>query len=200
MKRKVVLASNNKKKMREMEELLAPLGFEVVSQGSLGVEPAEEPYGTFLENSLAKARHASLVTGLPAIADDSGICVEALGGLPGVHSARWAGTENGDDEANNARLLSMLKDREDRRAHYTCVLVALKNPDDPEPLIAIGKWDGKVVDERAGEGGFGYDPYFRPEGMDKHAAELTAEEKNKVSHRGKAMRLLKEQIIERWVS
>lgn len=198
MKRKIVLASANKKKMKEMEELLSPLGFEVISQSTLGVPSADEPFGTFLENSLAKARNAAKYTGLPAVADDSGICVEALGGLPGVHSARWAG-EKSSDEANNVKLLEELKDKSDRRAHYSCVLVAVKSAEDPEPLVAVGKWHGTVVDKRAGEGGFGYDPYFRPDEMDRNAAELTAEEKNQVSHRGKAMRELRTQIKENWL-
>ncbi len=197
MEKKIVLASNNKKKIKEMNELLSPLGIEVIAQGTLGVPAAEEPFGTFLENALAKARHAAKSTGLPAIADDSGICAEALDGRPGVFSARLAG-EPSDDERNNAKLLELLKDKSDRRAHYACVLVAVKSASDPEPLVAVGRWNGEISDVRAGEGGFGYDPYFYVPELGRHAAELTSEEKNAVSHRGKAMRAMREKILECW--
>ena len=197
--KKIVLASNNKKKMREMNELLAPMGVEVIAQGSLGIGSAEEPFETFIENALAKARHASRESGLPAIADDSGICVDALGGAPGVHSARFAG-EQGNDAANNARLIEVLAGKEDseRTAHYLCALVALRSPEDPEPLIAIDTWDGEVAESPQGGGGFGYDPYFIVDGTGKRAAELTPEEKNAVSHRGKAMKKMQSLIAERW--
>lgn len=197
MLNKIVLASNNKKKMKEMNELLAPLGIEVVSQGSLNISSAEEPFFTFIENSLAKARHAAKESGLPAIADDSGICVDALQGAPGVFSARFAG-EDANDEKNNRKLLELMKTQDNKRAHYVCVLTAVRNADDPEPLIAVGRWDGEVSQERKGEGGFGYDPYFLIPALGKHAAELSAEEKNAISHRGKAMQQMKELIINNW--
>lgn len=196
MEKKLVLASNNKKKMKELNELLSSLGVEVITQGSLGVESCEEPFFTFLENALTKARHASRETGLPAIADDSGICVDVLGGAPGVFSARYAG-EPTSDANNNAKLLADLADKEDRSAHYTCVVVAVRSADDPEPLVAVGRWDGKIGFEAKGEGGFGYDPYFvTADG--RHGAELTADEKNAVSHRGHAMRDMMRLLSERW--
>lgn len=197
MLNKIVLASNNKKKMKEMQELLSPLGIEVVSQGSLNIPAAEEPFFTFVENSLAKARHASKESGLPAIADDSGICVDALNGKPGVFSARFSG-EDADDEKNNQKLLRLMKNEKNKKAHYICVLTAVKNAEDQEPLIAVGRWDGEVSQERRGEGGFGYDPYFFIPALGKHAAELSSEEKNSISHRGKAMQLMKELIISCW--
>ncbi len=197
MLNKIVLASNNKKKMKEMNELLAPLRIEVVSQGSLNIPSAEEPFFTFIENSLTKSRHASKKSGLPAIADDSGICVDALQGAPGVFSARFAG-EDADDEKNNQKLLELMKTQNNKRAHYVCVLTAVRSADDPEPLIAVGRWEGEVSQERKGAGGFGYDPYFLIPALGKHAAELSAEEKNAVSHRGKAMQQMKELIINNW--
>ncbi|MDR1709829.1 MAG: non-canonical purine NTP pyrophosphatase, partial [Candidatus Accumulibacter sp.] len=156
---KLVVASNNPGKLREFSALLAPLGWEVVSQRALGVDECDEPYCTFAENALAKARHASAATGLPALADDSGLCVAALGGAPGVHSARYAG-EPKSDERNNARLVADLAGQTDRRAHYVCALVFLRRADDPQPLIAEGEWHGEIIDAPRGEGGFGYDPYF----------------------------------------
>lgn len=194
--RKIVLASNNQKKMKELSELLMPFDVEVVSQGELNIEPAEEPFFTFLENSLAKARHAAKQSGLPAVADDSGICVNALGGKPGVFSARYAG-EPSSDAKNNKKLLEDLKGIEDRKAHYICVAVAVRSADDPEPLVAVGRWEGKISDVAKGTGGFGYDPYFElPDG--RHAAQLTPDEKNAVSHRGKAMKELRTKISEVW--
>ena len=194
--KKIVLASNNKKKMKEMTELMAPFGVEVISQGSLNISPAEEPFHTFLENSLAKARHAAKESGLPAVADDSGICVDALDGHPGVFSARYAG-EPCDDDANNQKLIREMEGKKDRRAHYTCVLVAVRSADDAEPLVAVGRWYGAISDQAKGNGGFGYDPYFElPDG--RHGAELSAEEKNAVSHRGQAMRQLRQLISEVW--
>lgn len=195
--KKIVLASNNKKKMKEMHELLNPLGIEVINQGSLGIESAEEPFGTFVENALAKARHAAKASGLPAIADDSGICVDALNGVPGVFSARFAG-EPSNDAANNAKLVESLKGKENRSAHYTCCIVAVRDENDPEPLIAIDYWNGQVAEEPKGAGGFGYDPFFIVDESGRRAAELTAEEKNALSHRGKAMRKMKELLAERW--
>lgn len=194
---KIVLASNNKGKLREFSRLLAPLQIEVHPQGEFNVPAAEEPFGTFIENCLLKARHASKITGLPAIADDSGICVNALGGAPGVYSARFSG-EGATDEKNNALLVKKLQDVADRSAHYTCVLVAVRHADDPEPVIAEGRWYGEVIDTPAGNGGFGYDPHFYLPELRKTAAQLTADEKNAISHRGQAMVKLIDEIQRRW--
>lgn len=195
---KIVLASNNKGKLREFGAMLAPLSIEIHPQGEFHVSEAEEPYGTFLENCLAKARHAARSTGLPAIADDSGICVDALGGVPGVLSARFAG-EPKSDARNNEKLVESLKGQANRRAHYTCVLVAVRHADDPEPIIAEGRWYGEVADTPQGEGGFGYDPYFYLPQYGKTAAQLTADEKNAVSHRGVALKKLVEEMKTRWM-
>ncbi len=184
-----MLASSNPGKLRELEALLAPLGMEIVQQASLGVADAEEPHGTFVENALAKARHASRRTKLPALADDSGICVPVLGGEPGVHSARFAG-EPRSDTRNNEKLVEMLADKDNRRAHYCCVIVLMRHPDDPEPVIAEGSWAGEIVAEPRGANGFGYDPHFFLRDLGKTAAELDPGEKNLVSHRGKALRRL----------
>ncbi|WER44962.1 RdgB/HAM1 family non-canonical purine NTP pyrophosphatase [Cupriavidus sp. WKF15] len=189
---RLVLASNNPGKLREFGALLAPLGFDVVSQGELGVPEAEEPFGTFVENALAKARHASRLAGMPALADDSGICVQALDGAPGVYSARYAqmaGRAN-SDAANNAHLISQLAGKLNRRAHYYCVLVFVRHAADPCPIIAEGVWHGEVVDAPRGAGGFGYDAHFLLPELGKTAAELPAEEKNAVSHRALALRSL----------
>src|SRR3989454_5815579 len=187
--KKLVLASSNPGKLREFEALLAPLGMEIVEQGTLGVADAEEPHGTFVENALAKARHASRRTKLPALADDSGICVGALGGEPGVHSARFAG-EPRSDARNNQKLVEMLADKDNRRAHYYCVIVLMRHAEDPEPIIAEGSWAGEIIAEPRGENGFGYDPHFFIRDLDKTAAELDPGEKNLLSHRGKALRRL----------
>ena len=187
--KKLVLASSNPGKLRELEALLAPLGMEIVPQSSLRVAEADEPHGTFVENALAKARHASRRTKLPALADDSGICVGALGGEPGVHSARFAG-EPRSDARNNEKLVAMLADKDNRRAHYYCVIVLMRHPDDPEPVIAEGSWAGEIIAEPRGENGFGYDPHFFLRDLGKTAAELDPGEKNLVSHRGKALRRL----------
>ena len=195
---KIVLASNNKGKLREFGAMLAPLSIEIHPQGEFHVSEAEEPYGTFLETCLAKARHAARSTGLPAIADDSGICVDALGGAPGVLSARFAG-EPKSDARNNEKLVESLKGQANRRAHYTCVLVAVRHADDPEPIIAEGRWYGEVADTPQGEGGFGYDPYFYLPQYGKTAAQLTADEKNAVSHRGVALKKLVEEMKTRWM-
>jgi len=184
-----VLASSNPGKLREFEALLAPLGMEVVAQASLGVSDADEPHGTFVENALAKARHASRRTRFPALADDSGICVEALGGEPGVHSARFAG-EPRSDARNNEKLVKLLAGKDSRRAHYYCVVVFLRHAEDPEPVIAEGIWAGEIVAEPRGANGFGYDPHFFLRDFGKTAAELDPEQKNLVSHRGKALRRL----------
>ncbi|HYS57889.1 MAG TPA: RdgB/HAM1 family non-canonical purine NTP pyrophosphatase [Burkholderiales bacterium] len=187
--KKLVLASSNPGKLREFEALFAPLSMEVVPQASLGIADAEEPHGTFVENALAKARHASRRSSLPALADDSGICVGALGGEPGVHSARFAG-EPKSDARNNEKLTQLLAGKDDRRAHYYCVVVLLRHAEDPEPMIAEGTWAGEIVAEPRGANGFGYDPYFFLRDFGKTAAELEPEQKNLVSHRGKALRRL----------
>ncbi len=184
-----MLSSSNPGKLRELEALLAPLGMEIVQQASLGVADAEEPHGTFVENALAKARHASRRTKLPALADDSGICVPVLGGEPGVHSARFAG-EPRSDARNNEKLIEMLTDKDNRRAHYYCVIVLMRHAEDPEPIIAEGSWAGEIIAEPRGANGFGYDPHFFLRDLGKTAAELDPGEKNLVSHRGKALRRL----------
>jgi len=192
MSKRLVLASNNAKKAAEMQALLAPLGIEVIPQSALGVSEAEEPHPTFVENALAKARHAAAATGLPAIADDSGLCVEALGGAPGVQSARFAG-EPKSDARNNALLLEELaafSEPEQRRAYFCSVVVLVRHADDPRPLIADGEWHGQILPAARGEGGFGYDPLFWIPELDQTAAELDATLKNTLSHRGAAMRHL----------
>jgi XTP/dITP diphosphohydrolase len=185
----LVLASNNAGKLREVGELLAPLGLEVIPQEKLGVSEADEPYLTFVENALAKARHAAHATQLPALADDSGICVAALGGEPGVHSARFAG-EPKSDQRNNQKLVELLRNQADRRAHYYCVVVLVRRADDPEPLIAEGRWHGEITHAPRGSGGFGYDPHFLVPSLGKTAAELQPSEKNAISHRGQALQRL----------
>ena len=187
--KKLVLASSNPGKLREFEALLAPLGMEIVPQSSLRVAEADEPHGTFVENALAKARHASRRTQHPALADDSGICVGALGGEPGVHSARFTG-EPRSDARNNEKLVEMLADKDNRRAHYYCVIVLMRHAEDPEPIIAEGSWAGEIIAEPRGANGFGYDPHFFLRDLGKTAAELDPGEKNLVSHRGKALRRL----------
>ena len=187
--KKLVLASNNAKKIKELNALLVPLGFEIIPQGQLGIPEAEEPYGSFVENALAKARHAAQHSSLPALADDSGLCVKALGGLPGVISARYAG-EPKSDARNNEKLLADLSGQTDRRAHFVSLLVLVRSANDPQPIIAEGEWHGQIVDSLRGEGGFGYDPLFFVPEFDQTAAELDAETKNRVSHRGLAMQKL----------
>jgi XTP/dITP diphosphohydrolase len=187
--RRLVLASSNEGKLREMRRLLSPLGIEVVAQGELGIPDAEEPHVTFVENALAKARHASTLAGLPALADDSGVCVAALGGEPGVHSARYAGLPS-SDARNNQKLVAALAGVDDRRAHYACVLVLVRHASDPEPIIAEGRWHGRIVDTPRGDGGFGYDPHFEDLETGMTGAELPLARKNELSHRGKAMRAL----------
>lgn len=186
---KIVLASNNAGKLREFARLFADLDIELIPQGELGVGEAEEPHATFVENALEKARHAARITGLPALADDSGICVHALGGAPGVYSARFAG-EPKSDSRNNAKLIADLAGQVDRRAYYYAALVLVRHADDPQPLIADGFCDGLIVDTPAGEGGFGYDPHFFLPQFGKTVAEISAEEKSLISHRGKALREL----------
>ena len=187
--KKLVLASNNAKKMKELNALLAPLGFEVIPQGELGIPEAEEPHCTFVENALAKARHAAQLSGLPALADDSGLCVAALGGAPGVYSARYAG-EPKSDTRNNEKLLAELGNNPDRRAHFVSVIVLVRHAEDPQPLIAEGEWHGEILPALRGEGGFGYDPLFSLPAFGQTAAELDAETKNRLSHRGQAMQQL----------
>jgi XTP/dITP diphosphohydrolase len=193
---KVVIASNNPGKLRELQALLAPLGIQALPQSEFHVTEAEEPHGTFVENALAKARNASRATGLPALADDSGLCVPALGGEPGVHSAYYAGRGGSREERdarNNAKLVAALRDRADRAAFYYCVLVLLHGAEDPTPIVADGTWRGEIVLEPRGSGGFGYDPHFRtPSGLT--AAELAADEKNRVSHRAQALAALAEKL------
>lgn len=184
---RVVLASANAGKLRELRELLAPLRIDCVSQADLGIVEAEEPHETFLENALAKARHACIASGLPALADDSGICVAALGGQPGVRSARYAG-EPKSDARNNAKLVAALHGIVDRRAHYACTVVLMRHPADPEPLVASASWHGEVVDDPRGAGGFGYDPHFLLPELGCTAAELDPARKNACSHRGIALR------------
>jgi XTP/dITP diphosphohydrolase len=185
--KRLVLASNNAGKLREMRALLAPLGCEVLAQAALGIAEAEEPHDSFIENALAKARHASRASGLPALADDSGLCVDALGGAPGVHSAYYAGREGGRearDARNNAKLLASLGDA--RQAHYRCAMVLVKSADDPRPLVAEGTRHGEIARAPRGENGFGYDPLFLVTARELTAAELPEDEKNRISHRGQA--------------
>jgi XTP/dITP diphosphohydrolase len=189
MMQKIVIASGNPGKLREIRRILEPLDFQVVPQSDFGVPECPEPHVTFIENCLAKARHAALHTGLPALADDSGICVDALNGAPGVYSARYAG-EPKSDQRNNEKLIAALKGETNRKAHYYCVIVLVRHPDDPQPLIAEGSWHGEIIDTPRGQNGFGYDPYFYLPEFGKTGAELEPDHKNAISHRGKALKLL----------
>jgi XTP/dITP diphosphohydrolase len=197
---KLVLASNNAKKLVELQALFAPLGLELVTQGSLGIPEAEEPFATFAENALAKARHAARASGLPALADDSGLSVDALGGAPGVRSARYALDAGGEksDAANNERLLHEMAGVVDRRARFVCALVAVRSADDPEPLIAMGRWNGEILSAPSGAGGFGYDPLMLIPAMGRSVAELDAAVKNRHSHRALAAAQLIAQFREVW--
>ena len=192
----LVLASSNPGKIRELEDMLRPLGIRIEPQSRLGIPDVEEPHGTFIENALAKARHAARRSKLPALADDSGICVNALGGEPGVHSARYASDEAAassreeQDRRNNEKLIRTLREKEDWRAHYYCVVVLMRHGEDPQPLIAEGTWRGEIIEHPRGENGFGYDPYFLVPDLHKTAAQLEPELKNLISHRGKALRRL----------
>jgi len=186
---RLVLASSNRGKLSEFRRLLAPIGIELVAQSELGIDEADEPHATFVENALAKARHATRLSSLPALADDSGICVAALGGEPGVHSARYAG-EPKSDRRNNEKLVASLAGVADRRAHYYCMLALMLDAADPEPILAEGRWDGTIVDDPRGGGGFGYDPHFLDPESGLTGAELPLVQKNERSHRGKAMRVL----------
>ncbi|MCE3262919.1 MAG: rdgB [Pseudoduganella sp.] len=193
MTQKIVLASNNKGKLKEFNELLSTIGIAAHPQGEFDVPEAEEPFHTFVENALAKARHASRLTGLPALADDSGVCVNALGGAPGVYSARYAG-EPKSDARNSEKLIADLAPHADKSAYYYCVLVFVRHADDPQPVIADGRWNGVISPEARGAGGFGYDPHFLIPALGKHVAELAPEEKNRLSHRGQALRALVEKL------
>lgn len=193
MSKKIVLASNNQGKLREMREILLPLDLDLHSQAEFNVPDAPEPYFTFVENALTKARHAAKLTGLPAIADDSGICVNALGGAPGVFSARYAG-EPKSDERNNAHLIATLSSHQDRSAYYYCVLVYVRSESDPQPVIADGRWDGEIVATPRGAAGFGYDPHFYLPNLQCTVAELDAERKNQLSHRAQALQELMKKL------
>ena len=200
--KKIVIASNNLGKLNEIGAILTPLDIEIVPLSALGVSEAEEPHFTFVENALAKAHHASRSTGLPALADDSGICVDALGGAPGVRSARFAGeppagtmrTREQQDELNNQQLLERLAGETNRKAHYYCVIVLTRGPDDPRPLICEAEWHGEIVTAPRGSGGFGYDPLFLVDGTRKTGAEFAPEEKNRISHRAQALAQLVERL------
>lgn len=194
--REVVLASNNAGKLREFSAMLEAAGIHMIPQGALGVPEADEPHATFVENALAKARHASQHTGRPALADDSGLCVPALGGAPGVHSARYASMNGGEksDLANNLRLVSQLQEVTDRRAYYVAVLVYLESPEDPCPLVAEGRWYGEIIDTPRGNNGFGYDPHFYLPELGCTVAELDPAEKNRGSHRARALATLVRQL------
>lgn len=190
---KLVIASGNKGKLREIESLLAALNIEVIAQSAYNVPEVDEPHATFVENALVKARHASNHSGLPALADDSGICVNALKGAPGVLSARFAG-EPKSDQRNNLKLVESLKTETDRSAYYYCVIVLLRHAEDPQPIIVDGLWQGEIVPQPQGAGGFGYDPYFFLPERGVTAAQLDLETKNRISHRGIALSKLKQAL------
>lgn len=189
MNKKIVLASNNAGKLKEFRQILAPLEIELIAQATLNIPDAPEPFFTFVENALTKARHAARMSGLAAIADDSGICVNALGGAPGVYSARYAG-EPKSDQRNNQKLVDALREVEDRSAYYYCVLVYVRSEHDPQPVIADGRWSGQIIDQARGSEGFGYDPYFYLPEFQQTVAELNAEQKNSLSHRAQALQEL----------
>lgn len=187
--KKIVLASSNLGKLAEFNALFGPLGIELISQQALGIAPAPEPFFTFVENALTKARQASSISGLPSLADDSGICVEALDGAPGIHSARFAGPDATDTQ-NNEHLLHLMKNHTNKRARYVCALVFIRHTNDPEPIIASGTWNGEIIDSPRGANGFGYDPFFFLPDLGQTAAELSPALKNKISHRALAMQEL----------
>ena len=187
--KKLVIASNNPGKLREIEHILQPLGLEILPQSAFNIPEVEEPYCTFIENCLTKARHASEHSGLPALADDSGICVDALNGAPGVYSARFAGDPK-SDQRNNEKLLELLQHEPNRKAHYYCIMVLVRHPQDPQPIIAEGAWHGEIIDTPRGSGGFGYDPYFLVPELGQTGAELALDVKNGFSHRGQALATL----------
>jgi XTP/dITP diphosphohydrolase len=200
--KKIVIASNNLGKLNEIGAILAPLDIEIVAQSVLGVPEAAEPHMTFVENALAKARHASRHTGLPALADDSGICVDALDGAPGVNSARYATetlpgaaqTRDAQDRRNNQKLLKLLANQTNRKAHFVCVIVLVRHADDPQPIICEAEWHGEIATEARGDGGFGYDSLFVVAGLRKTSAELAPAEKNRISHRAQALAMLAERL------
>lgn len=196
MLKSIVVASGNEGKLKEFGALLSPLGLNVIAQGALNIPDAPEPHATFVENALAKARHASALSGLPAMADDSGLCVRALGGAPGVLSARYAQSPDGvrSDAANNQKLIRDLAHIQDRHAWYVAILVFLTHPDDPQPIIAEANWYGDIVDQPSGEHGFGYDPHFFLKEQGCTVADLDAAQKNRISHRGQAMQKLLGQL------
>jgi XTP/dITP diphosphohydrolase len=190
---KIVIATSNEKKLAEIKALLSELPIEIIPQSQFGVESCAEPFNTFIENALVKARFAAKQTNLPAIADDSGLCVDSLDGQPGVFSARFAG-ENRNDEDNNEKLLGDLNNMQDRRAHYYCAIIFVRSPSDPQPIVTEGIWQGEILRIRRGHNGFGYDPIFMDYKTDQSAAELSPELKNRISHRGQALQKLKQKL------
>ena len=195
----IIIASGNAKKIREMNELLIKFNLQAISQQEFGITDAEETGLTFMENALLKARHAAKQTGKPAIADDSGLCVPALGGAPGIYSARYSG-KHGDDKANNDKLLQNLSNLEKRNAYYVCAIAYLHHPEDPLPILAQGLWYGEILLDGRGTNGFGYDPLFYIPQLGKTAAEMEAEEKNRISHRALALANFAQQYSERYRS
>ena len=190
---KIVIATNNEKKLNEIVTILGNLDIEAIPQSNFKIGESEEPFNTFIENALIKARYASKKTGLPAIADDSGLCVDILKGEPGIHSARFSGSPK-SDENNNLKLLDLLKGKQKRKAHYYCTIVYIKSTDDPQPIIAEGIWQGEILESPRGKNGFGYDPLFLDYKTDLSAAELSAEIKNKISHRSQALKKIKQKL------
>ena len=190
---KIVIATNNEKKLKEISTILEDLNIQAIPQSHFKIGESEEPFDTFIENALIKARYASIKTGLPAIADDSGLCVDTLKGKPGIYSARFSGSPR-SDENNNLKLLDLLKDKYNRKAHYYCAIVFTKSSDDPQPVIAEGIWQGEILKTPRGRNGFGYDPLFLDYKTDLSAAELSAKLKNKISHRGQALQKIKQKL------
>ena len=193
MMQKIVLASNNQGKLKEFGQMLATFNMSLHAQSEFDVPEADEPFLTFVENALTKARHAARLTGLPSLADDSGLCVNALGGEPGVFSARYAG-EPKSDSRNNQALVAKLELQQNKSAYYYCVLVYIRSEFDPQPIIADGRWKGEIISEPLGDNGFGYDPHFWIPSIGKTAAQLSPDEKNSLSHRGQALRCLLEKL------
>lgn len=193
--KKLVIASNNAGKLKEIQHILAPLDIAIIPQAELAIPACPEPFQTFIENALTKARHASQHAGLPAVSDDSGICVDVLGGAPGVYSARFAG-EPKSDARNNQKLVEVLRNKSNRKAHYYCVMVLVRRDDDPEPVIAEGRWQGEIINEPRGTGGFGYDRYFLIPELGKTGAELPMDLKNQISHRAIALKMLVQKLKE----
>ena len=191
--KKIVIATSNEKKLNEIKALLSDISIEIIPQSDLGIESCKESFNTFIENALIKARFASKETNLPAIADDSGLCVDSLNGQPGVFSARFAG-EKKNDEDNNNKLLNDLNKKKNRHAHYYCAIVFIRHFEDPEPIISEGIWQGEILKKRKGNNGFGYDPIFMDYKTDLSAAELSPDLKNRISHRGQALQKLKQKL------